>query len=372
MAAPDPGLVRKLADWETGGLPVTSLYLDVDGRRRPRRSDFVIRVEDMVRRAGDDAPADRDAARSLSRDAERIVRFVRDDFDRHGVRGLVVFTCSDAALWEDVRLAAAVRDRLVIRPRPYVLPLEAVLERSEAFCVVLVDRAKARLLRASLGQVEEVSDILDEVPGRHDQGGWAQARLQRHIEDHVQRHLKHVAAVLLRQRQRRAFDRVILSGPHEVVAELDRELHDYVRRAVVERATLPVSATAGDVLGLATAVEERLERQRETEAVARVLGQSGGGRAVAGLEPALAALASGRVDTLVVASDLASDGFRCRECGRLTGTGGRCPVCGSATEPTTDLSEEAVEAALRQGCRVETVAGGELSNVGGIGALLRF
>ncbi|HEX2031124.1 MAG TPA: Vms1/Ankzf1 family peptidyl-tRNA hydrolase [Actinomycetota bacterium] len=372
MPAPDPGLVRKLADWETGGLPVTSLYLDVDGRRRPRRADFVGRAEDLVRRARDRAPADRDAARSVHRDLERVLRFVRDDFDRRGVRGLAVFACSDAGLWEEVALAAPLRDRLVVRPGPYLLPLEAVLERSEAFCVALVDRAKARLLRASLGQAEEVSDILDEVPGRHDQGGWAQARLQRHIEDHVLRHLKHVAEVLLRQRQRGAFDRLVLSGPHEVVAELERELHDYVRRAVVERATLPVGASTTDVAALATAVEERLDREREEEAVARVVSERGAGRAVAGLEPTLEALASGRVETIVVPSDLDSEGFRCPACGRLTVAGSRCPVCGSATEPSVDLLEEAVEVALRQGCRVETVAGDGLAEVGGIGALLRF
>ena len=372
MPAPDPGLVRKLAEWETGGLPVTSLYLDVDGRRRPRRSDFVVRAQDLLRRARDEVSEDRDAARSAGRDLDGIGRFVRDDFDRHGVRGLVVFACSDTGLWQEVALAAALRDRLVIRPRPYLLPLEAVLERSEAFGVVLVDRAKARLLRACLGEVQEVSDILDEVPGRHDQGGWAQARLQRHIEDHVQRHLKHVADVLLRQRQHGKFDRVILSGPHEVVAELERELHDYVRRAVVDRATLPTGATAAEVLALATGVEDRLEREREGEAVRRVLSDAAGGRAVAGLEETLEALAAGRVDTLVVASDLEAAGARCPACGRLTGAGSRCPACGSATEAVPDLPEEAVEAALRQGCRVETVSAGELASVGGIGALLRF
>jgi peptide subunit release factor 1 (eRF1) len=38
-----------------------------------------------------------------------------------------------------------------------------------------------------------------------------------------------------------------------------------------------------------------------------------------------------------------------------------------------DLAEEAVELALRQRCRVETVADGDpLAEVGGVGALLRF
>jgi peptide subunit release factor 1 (eRF1) len=68
---------------------------------------------------------------------------------------------------------------------------------------------------------------------------------------------------------------------------------------------------------------------------------------------------------------------RCPSCGHLAADGARCPICGTATEPEPDLVEEAVEAALRNGSRVETVPAGvegadELEAAGGIGALLRF
>jgi peptide chain release factor subunit 1 len=373
----DRDIVRGLAAWETNGLPVTTLYLDADGRRFPRRGDLVRRGEDLARRACDEVDrSDRAAYDSVCRDVQRITGFLHGDLDRTGpVRGLALFACSGAGLWQAVPVSRPLRDRLVVGPRPYLLPLEAVLEMAETFCTAIVDRERARIFLSSLGEIEEVSQVLDDVPGRHDQGGWAQARLQRHIEEHVQRHLKRVAEALLRLQQRRRFDHLILSGPEETVAELERELHDYVARTIVDRTSLSMASSAGDVLDQALQLEGDLEERREHEAVRRVAEESraGTGRAVAGMAPTLAALEENRVDTLVVRDGLAMPGVRCPSCGHLALDGARCEMCGAATENVPDLVEEAVEAGLRQRSRVETVRdGAELDRSGGIGALLRF
>jgi peptide chain release factor subunit 1 len=372
----DRQVVLRLAKWETGGMPVTTMYLDVDGRRHPRRGDYLRRGEDLARQACDEADrSDRAAFGSVCRDVQRITTYLTERFDRKGsVRGLALFSCSAAGLWEAVSVPQAVRDRIVVGPRPHVLPLEAIVEMAETFCTVIVDREKARILVSSLGEIEEVSKILDEVPGRHDQGGWAQRRLQRHIEDHVQRHMKHVADVLLRLHQGRGFDRLVLAGPEEAVAELERELHDYVRRTIAGRVTLPMSASTDEVLDQAMAIERDREERRERETVERILGEAsaGTGRAVAGMPPTLAALEENRVDILAVRDGLEAAGVRCGSCGHLATAGSRCEVCGFPTAEVPDLVEEAVEAALRRRCRVETVHDGPLERAGGIGALLRY
>jgi peptide chain release factor subunit 1 len=374
MTKLDRRLLRELADWTTDGFPVTSLYLDVDGRRFPRRADYLVRLDDLLRKAGN-GPWSTNHRRSIDGDAVRIRRFVSDEFDRDGTRGLALFSSTGPGLWKEVELPQSVRDRLSVAPRPQLLPLEAVLESFESFCTALVDGKKARVFMTVGGQIEEVSEILDDVPGRHDQGGWAQARLQRHIKDHIQRHLKHVADVLLQQQQEHGFDHLILAGPDEVVAELERELHDYVRRTVVGRVTLPMTARAIDVLERTLAIEEELQTKREWQAVDRLVSEIGSatGRAVAGFEDTIGALESGRVETLIVAFGLEASGVRCTRCGHLSTGGDRCTVCGGEFEEAPDLVEEAMELALRQRCEVETVQDVPgLSTVGGIGALLRF
>lgn len=373
----DRDVVRRLAEWNTGGLPVTTLYLDCDGRRYPRRGDLVRRGEDLARRACDEIDrSERDAWLSVCKDVQRIGDFLREELERKGpIRGVALFACSGAGLWEAVTASRSLRDRLVVGPRPHLVPLEALVEMAESFCTAIVDREKARIFLSSLGEIEEVSPVLDDVPGRHDQGGWAQARLGRHIEDHVQRHLKRVADALLRLHQRRRYDHLVLAGPEQAVAELERELHDYVRRTILGRTSLPLTASAEEVLDRAVALERDLEDRREREAVDRVAQEAGAdtGRAVAGMGPTLAALEENRVDTLVVRDGLRATGVRCSSCGHLALDGRRCEVCGGPTEDVPDLVEEAVEAGLRLRCRVETVRDGAvLDRSGGIGALLRF
>lgn len=272
-------------------------------------------------------------------------------------------------------LPQSVRDRASSGPRPHLLPLEALLESFESFCTALIDREKARIFMIVGGRIEEVSDVLDDVPGWHDQGGWAQARMQRHIKDHVQRHLKRVSEALLRQHENQRFDHLILAGPDDVVAELERELHDYVRRTVVARVTQPMTARAADVLEATLALEQELQTRREWETVDRLASEvaSATGRAVAGLDDTLLALESGRVETLVLAFGLEASGVRCTSCGHLATSGERCSVCGRDVEEAPDLVEEAIELALRQRCEVETVQDVPgLTTLGGLGALLRF
>jgi peptide chain release factor subunit 1 len=371
--------IRSLAGWATGGLPVTTLYLDVDGRRRPRRRDYVRRAEDLTATACDEARTgmSRQAFLSVCGDSGRIRSFVGDDLERRGaVRGLALFSCSGAGLWEAVELSQPVRDAVRVAPRPHLVPLEALLELAETFCTVLVDRERARILVSSLGEIEEISRLLDDVPGKHDQGGWAQARLQRHIEDHVHRHLRHVADTLLRIQRREAFDHLVLAGPEEAVAELERELHDYARRRILARITLTMAASADEVLERIIDLELDLEARRERDAVDRLVSEAGAGtgRAVTGMADTLTALEARRAEVLVLAGNLRATGIRCQRCGHLAARPeGPCEACGGAVVEVPDLVEEAVELALRHRCRVETVADGEtLGRVGSVGALLRY
>jgi peptide subunit release factor 1 (eRF1) len=370
----DHGLLRKLAEWDPDGVPITSLYLTVDGRRFPRRSDYEIRLDELLRRAKAQGQAmGREAARSVERDVGAMSEFVREEFGRRDVRGLAMFSAHAAGLWEVVPVPRPVRDRALVAPQADLLPLEAVLETYRPTCCALVDYAKARLFLVELGRIEEMPGPWDDVPNRHEQGGWAQMRMQRHIDDHRAKHLRHVADALFELQRRRPFEHLVLAGPAEAHRDLEASLHDYLRRRVCANASLPMTATSADVLALVLEVDEETERARErlvVERVARAAGAEDHG--VAGLDATLEALAAGRVGELVVSLDLSAPGSACVACGRLATGRGRCRSCGGERRPVPDVVEAAVVAALRGGARVETVLGDGLSALGGIGALLRF
>jgi peptide chain release factor subunit 1 len=371
----DRSLLRKLAEWTPGDVPVTSVYLSVDGKVRPRRQDFELALDGLLRRVRDRAPELEDEPqRSVQEDAQAMERYVRGEFERGSNRGLAMFSAHGAGLWESVAVSRPVRDRATVGPHPDLLQLEALLEVYESFCTVLVDSEKARIFLAELGRTEERTELFDDVPGRHDQGGWSQTRYRRHIDEHRQKHFKRVADVLFRFYKRRRFDHLILGGPEEVVMEFEHELHDYLAKLVRARVSLPMTASAADVLERSLALEEDLERERESRTVVQLIADHAAGRrAVGGLGDTLAALYEGKVATLILAFDLQAPGYECPRCGLLAEKKGPCPVDGEPMRGVSDVVESAVAMALRQGARVETVTqDGGLRAMGGIGALLRF
>jgi peptide chain release factor subunit 1 len=374
MTELDRGLLRKLAEWDAASSPITSLYLTVDGRRFPRRADYEVRLDELLRHAKAQGNAsDREAARSVERDVAVMSEFVREELDRADTRGLAMFSSSSAGLWEVVLISRPVRDRVVVAPQPDLVPLEALLETYRPSCAALVDYEKARLFVVEMGRIEEVTDVWDDVPGRHEQGGWAQMRMQRHVDDHRARHLKHVADALFSLWRRRPFEQLALAGPAEAQRDVEAHLHDYLRQRVRATFTLPMTATTADVLARVLEMEEQVEREREQAAVERVKAASGASdHGVAGLEDTLEALSAGRVGELVVSFELSSPGAACESCGRLTTRKGACPSCGEPTQAVPDVVEAAVTAAVRNGSRVEVVLDAGLEELGGIGALLRF
>jgi peptide chain release factor subunit 1 len=375
MAQLDQEFLRRLAGWTANGAPVSSLYLDVDGRRSPRKQDYEVRAEELARHLRDqatDLPKGSKAA--VAKDAERMLGFIRS-LDRGPTRGVALFSCSEGGLWEEVLVSRPLRDLAVVAEQPYVMPLEALVETYQSFCTVIVDREKARIFLSNLGRNQEATDVFDDVPGRHDQGGWSQARYQRHIEEHVGKHLKHVADVLLEFFKRKHFDHLIVAGPDEILPQFEQVLHDYLRQRIVARTTLAMTASVNEVLTRILAIEEEVEAERERKTLDRLRGDAAAGRAaVGGLDPVLSALNNGRVDTLVVPFGISHRGLRCSSCGRLALRGKTCSTCGGHMEPVPDVVESAVGSALRQRARVETLSAMELDQPAEqlIGALLRY
>ena len=99
-----------------------------------------------------------------------------------------------------------------------------------------------------MGKIEELSESRDEmVPGQHDQGGWSQARYERHIEEHVRAHFKETAGQLFDLAQHRPFRLLVIGGTEEVVAGFIETLHPYVRERHVGSIRILPEANINDV-----------------------------------------------------------------------------------------------------------------------------
>ena len=364
-------VVRGLAARRAGKDPVTSCYLDVDGRRRPRFADVTRSLDRMVR----DARATANGAGSVHKDLKRIEDHVRAGLDRSGVRGLAMFSCAADSLWQVFELPVPVRDQLVVNHSPAVRQLEVVLDQHERFGMLLADRQRARMFVFELGRLVESAERFDQLPrGDDDDHSVRRDRLKDHAAAHVAAHLRHAADVAFSVFQDRPFDRLVLGAPEDIAAELTGVLHPYLRSRLEARCNIPVNASDDEIRTAAAEVEATVERRKEAEAVERLRDAAGAGRrGVAGLAGTLAALGQRRVDTLLVSDGYVTPGWRCGSCGVLAAVGPTCPSCASAMVETDDVVEDAIQEALTQACRVEVCEdNADLDVLGRIGALLRY
>ncbi len=361
-----------LLGFDAGADLVLSVYLNLTPDRQIGRT-FTLAFDDLVRKVG--AELDATARAALDREAARVRAFL--ETGPRG-RGLAVFSSTPAELWQVWSLPVLVAEGVYLGRRPYLRPLLDVLDEYERYAVALVDKEKARLFIVELGEIEEQEQVYDVVPGKHDQGGWSQANYQRHHEAHVYWHLKRVADELVLLARRRPFEGLVLAGPEEATAELERILPRHLRVRLVGRIPAELFASEGEILARTLAIEAEVEREREEEQVDELLEiAAAGGPATHGLGPTLEAVWLGQVHVLVVAEDCRAPGSECLACGRLAAeTPPLCPACGGQVRPLDDAVERAMERTLEEGGRVEVVRDAparRLREVGeGIGAILRY
>jgi peptide subunit release factor 1 (eRF1) len=364
--------IRDLAATKGRNAPITSCYLDVDGRRLARHRDLEHEVEVLLKGARRRADGDR----SVMRDLRRIEEYVRNGLDRSRVRGVAIFACDADGLWEVVELPVPVRTRVVVNHTPAVGQLETVMQEHESIGVLLADRQRARMFVFEMGELVERSELFDELPreidgrGERDRGGDHATTIEARNAHHV-RTAAHVSFTVWGQHP---FAHRALAAPDDLASQLENALHPYLRERLCGRIAVPITAGHEQVLKAAQQVESDVERAREARIVDKLReAVAAGRRGVAGLADSVEALGEHRVDTLLVSEGYRAPGWRCEHCNRLAAMGRRCRICGQDMVEVEDLVEDAVEEALAQSCQVEICIGNaDLDVMGRAGALLRY
>lgn len=375
----DGDLLRRLADLRPDGARVLSLFLNLDPSQfatAPARATEINSLLDQAERCvRDDSALTHDQRRALRQDVESARAFMTGaDFE--GAHALALFVCGPADLLEAVKLPRPIETRACVDDSPLVEPL-AELGMRGTWCVLLVNRQVARMLRGSPERLDELPPVHDEVHRQHDQGGWSQARYQRSVDKEVQDHLKRTAEVVFRRFRRSPFQRLLLGGPEEILSDVEQHLHAYVRDRIAGRVKVDVENSSPEVVRKAAApVMEEVDRARERESLDRLEeGVGAGGRATAGLGETIEALNERRVETLLLVEGLSAPGVYCRGCGWVGVDDLRaCPADGGELERRDDVIESAIELAILQSADVLVTRhhGEELERRGGVGALLRF
>ncbi|MFZ1947741.1 MAG: Vms1/Ankzf1 family peptidyl-tRNA hydrolase [bacterium] len=365
--------IIELLHFDAGSNWVTSFYMGI-GVYRAMKKAYEIEAKDITKRATAEAALSGEAKRCVEEDVQRILKFLRMDF-KGEAKGLALFSSTGAGLWQAYKLPVTMPDRCVINHSPFVLPMLKIVDESRRLCVVVTDTEKARLFTVYLGEIVERTDIFDVVPGWHKQGGRSQSRFQRHIEDHVNRHLKHVADTVFEFHKAEGFGHLIIGGSQDVRQRLAPILHSYLQRIVAGYINVDVTSSVDDILKAARKIEAEVEDKRSAE-ISQALVGSAAQRplSVTGLAGTVKALKEGRVHTLVLVDNARIEGCLCADCGGADLVeADKCDLCSKPLTRVEDISEHLAVLAVERDAEVKYLRPRSgLEGRGSVGALLRW
>jgi peptide chain release factor subunit 1 len=367
--------LRELAGFRSGKGCAVSVYVDLDPSATPTAVEMESRMRSLLSDAEKRAEANYTGERkqALRTDLQRIRDWWDDEFDRDGVRGIAVFASSLDNLWRPLPLAESVPDQVRLAADLHLAPLVPLVGRGDGALVAVVSRERGQVFRLRGGRLEEVVDQTEEQPGQHDQGGWSQARYQRHIEKLVHDHLKAVGGEIDKRVRRAGTLQMVIIAPEELRSDLESKLSAEAREAVVGWTQAEAHANANELLEVAKPHLERARAEQEAQVVDRWREEEGrNGRAAAGWEQTLEAASDGRVEVLLLEEGANRPAFQCPQCGRGSANDGACPLDGNRLERHEDGTDVAVHHVLAHGGSVLAVRRNGLQQHDGIGALLRF
>jgi peptide chain release factor subunit 1 len=371
--------LRELAGFRAQNGCAITLYVDLDPAVSPTARDVAARANALLDTASKSHGATRgdlshEVRTGLKADFERLKQFFDEDFDRDGAHGLAVFAAGPDNVWSVLALPWKVADAARVADDFLLAPLVPLIGRGNGALVAVVGREQGRVLALRGGRLREVADRTEETPGRHDQGGWSQARYQRHIENLDQEHFKAVAEALERHFRRLGRPRIVVVAADETRAEFVDALPSELADAVIGWTNVDAHATDAELEEAVRPFIDEWRLRRQGEAIERWREEVGkNALGVKGWEATLEAASDGRIELLLHDAGVQRNAYRCPACGRAAAGPGTCPLDGTTMEHRDDGLDLAVRLTLAYGGDLVAIEGGDdLAHADGIGAILRF
>jgi peptide chain release factor subunit 1 len=375
----------RLAAFEPAPYPVVSLYLNTQpGQTGRDQFQSFVRKEFAARsRTYEAGSPERE---SLDKDLERIAGYLDAELDP-AANGVALFACSAGELFEAIQMTAPIeRHWLSIADRPYLYPLARIESLHPRYAAVLADTNAARIMVFATGEVVAEREIHGVKTKRTSQGGWSQARYQRHLENFHVQHAKDVVDALDKIVQQENIADIIIAGDEVVTPLLREHMPKHLSEKVVEHVRMNLNTPEQQLIDTALDAMKRVRSQTEREKVEAAVGAfRSGGLGVVGPQDTLEALIKGQVDELLITADLRE----LQPVGALTRSTAsdsleavlpepvlETVAAGEAAEAQAEtvlLADELIAKASQTGARITFVEDPELlKDYGGVAALLRF
>jgi peptide chain release factor subunit 1 len=371
-------LVRQLAAFRASNGCALSVYVDLDPSSTPTIPDVEAKFSALLARAEKEAEAraqgrGRDCRSAVRADLQQIRAWWDGEFDRDGANGVAVFVSSTDGLFQAVPLPEGVGDSAQIGPSLQLGPIAGRVGRDDGALVAVVSRERGTVYRLDAGRLREVVDESDDVPGQHAQGGWSQARYQRHIEELVKQHLKTVGDEVDRRVHNHDGLTMVVVCSEDLRSEFLSALSNEARAAIAGWTTAEAHAGPDELLRAVRPLLDEAAARHDLRLLERWREEHGrGGRSAAGWKQVLDAVSDARVEVLLLEEGAHRLSWQCPRCGRASADGGKCPLDATKLEERPDGADLAIQQAVLHGGALARVGSGALGIDSGIAALLRF
>jgi peptide chain release factor subunit 1 len=375
--------LERLAAFEAAPYPVVSLYLNTQpGQHGRDQHQAFIRKELKAR--GRTYPPNSPERESLDRDLEKIGRYLDSELQPSS-NSVAIFACSAGEIFDAIQSAAPIeRHSLHIGDQPHLYPLARLESKYPRYAALVTDSNTARIMVFALGEIVAEREVKNVKTRDTAQGGWSQARYQRHIANFHMQHIKEVVDTLDRIVREEEIGQILLSCDDSTLPLLREHMPKHLADKVVDHMRLEAHASAADILQTSLAVMKRLNSRTDRDKVNAVINAyRAGGLGVVGPEETLAALVKGQVDELLISASMQR--MQGLPVSAVAGSANDAVLAEPAIEPASSgeageaapevvrLADELITRTKQTSARITFIEDPELlSDYGGVAALLRF
>jgi len=293
---------------------------------------------------------------------------IRDALRKNTGSNIAIFSSHKHDFLKFITLSMPVKNSLIVDSSPYLRPLARVQDEWESFTLLLISSNYAKIFSISLGKIEHEKKLSADIMNKHKKGGWSQARFNRLRKGAIHAFFLEVVEAL----EKIADERIILAGPGQAKHQFKNMLSKNLKDNIVEIIDISIDdekELMKESINLISELEERKSKGAVQQLKEEILKE---GLAVYGVNDTLTAAKNGQVELLIIEKDYKLHGWICENCQLVKeGKTQKCPYCGGQVSEV-DVLEEILEFAERTDAEIEFTDDKEISNLGHIGAILRF
>jgi len=358
--------------------PFITLYMDVNSNQlfEQNRKNRIF-LKNSINKTENELKDEnnRHKLQCFKNDVEKIHKYIENNFNTK-VHGLAIFACDRLGIFETFQTIMPFENEFISNSIPHLKQLAYQADECENALVIMSDSKTARIFQVKLGGfILEEAYLEHEVHRFHHQGGWAQMRYQRHIENQAHKHYSDVAKAATKLLDEYNFENIILIGQHNEIKKLQDLLPKRVKIKVISANNLQMRENTNLILETIIEDLKNNEDKKESDYVEDIIEQAPSA-SVTGMQDTIKLVQEGRSEILVIPNYKKYQGWKCDGCLYIERDQHQpgCMKCnGNAHE--TDLIEELIRLNFRNSGKIEIVknhAAEELEKYEGIGALIRY